>query len=258
MGKTEWSRYFRLSLLLHLVILSLGGALLYAQRSLPEKSLGPIRIHLAEPDPGKNGTSGGKGGNTGLSSNGVSGGGHLAPAENQAGTRNDRLEQLLEAPSLVNDQGKVRTRGETVTGTEAVPGETASLASGSMAGGELGTETNGEGGKGTGPGDGEREGIGGNGSSGQDLSCDATLLPFDKEYPLASRKAGEEGVPVVRVLINADGSVASASLEESSGYDRLDRTALQVARKWHFLPARDAAGTAISCRKSISIRYTLE
>ncbi len=53
MGKTEWSRYFRLSLLLHLVILSLGGALLYAQRSLPEKSLGPIRIHLAEPDPGK-------------------------------------------------------------------------------------------------------------------------------------------------------------------------------------------------------------
>lgn len=53
MAKPEWNRYFSLSLLAHLLILSLGGALLYAHRSLPETPQESIRVHLAGPDGGR-------------------------------------------------------------------------------------------------------------------------------------------------------------------------------------------------------------
>jgi len=55
-------------------------------------------------------------------------------------------------------------------------------------------------------------------------------------YPAESRKLGESGVVVVRVLIAASGKVADAKVSRSSGYPRLDEAALTAARTAQFRP----------------------
>lgn len=57
------------------------------------------------------------------------------------------------------------------------------------------------------------------------------------EFPYLSRKAREEGVVVLRVLVSADGRAARLEVEESSGFERLDAAALKTVKKWRFIPA---------------------
>ena len=57
-------------------------------------------------------------------------------------------------------------------------------------------------------------------------------------YPPTSRRLGEQGTVLLRVLIGADGSVQQAQLKKSSGYDRLDAAALETVRKWRFVPGK--------------------
>ncbi|HEX2547196.1 MAG TPA: energy transducer TonB [Ramlibacter sp.] len=57
-------------------------------------------------------------------------------------------------------------------------------------------------------------------------------------YPPASRRLGEQGTVLLRVLIGPDGSVQDLQLKRSSGYDRLDRSAQDAVRKWRFVPGR--------------------
>jgi len=53
------------------------------------------------------------------------------------------------------------------------------------------------------------------------------------EYPVFSRKRREEGtVSVVMTIVR--GSVEKAEIERSSGYERLDASALRAARQWRF------------------------
>jgi len=55
-------------------------------------------------------------------------------------------------------------------------------------------------------------------------------------YPRASLMRREEGRVIVRVSITTQGDVASVSLQRSSGYERLDQSALDAARKARFKP----------------------
>lgn len=57
-------------------------------------------------------------------------------------------------------------------------------------------------------------------------------------YPPASRRAGEQGKVIVRVLIGPDGIAKEAELRQSSGYDRLDRAAIETVRKWRYVPGK--------------------
>jgi periplasmic protein TonB len=57
-------------------------------------------------------------------------------------------------------------------------------------------------------------------------------------YPPASRRLGEKGKVVLRVLIGVDGTAQDATVLQSSGYDRLDRTALQAVRQWRYVPGK--------------------
>lgn len=59
-------------------------------------------------------------------------------------------------------------------------------------------------------------------------------------YPAASRQLGEAGRVVVRVFIGLEGTALQAQLAVSSGYDRLDAVALQTARRWRYVPGREA------------------
>ncbi|MGX1197297.1 energy transducer TonB [Parvibaculum sp. MBR-TMA-1.3b-4.2] len=57
-------------------------------------------------------------------------------------------------------------------------------------------------------------------------------------YPAASRRMGEEGRVVLELYVDETGDVTKGRIAQSSGFPRLDKTALiHAKRKWHFLPA---------------------
>ena len=58
------------------------------------------------------------------------------------------------------------------------------------------------------------------------------------KYPRVSRKRGERGQVLVRVFINRDGSSERVEIEQSSGFNRLDKAAMDSARKCRFIPAK--------------------
>ena len=57
-------------------------------------------------------------------------------------------------------------------------------------------------------------------------------------YPAMSRRLAEQGRVMVRVFIGADGLPQKAELQTGSGYDRLDRAALDSVMRWRFVPGR--------------------
>ena len=256
MGNPEWSRYVRLSLVIHLVLLSAGGALLYAHRSLPDKGAEPIRVHLAEPGPagGNSGKTRGTGnGNQDVFGEPVGGG---TPASRESGET--ARDALLEAPSRVSDQGEVQapagssgeTADSTLSGSGSSQGSGGEVPGTGTTGGSSNGEGASEGGTGT-------SGGGGEGEEAGDRSRDASLTGYSKIYPQASRASGEEGTALVGVEVSAGGEVTSAWLEGSSGYDRLDRAALKSAWQWSFSPALDASGRPVPARKTVHVVYSL-
>ena len=60
-------------------------------------------------------------------------------------------------------------------------------------------------------------------------------------YPLAARRAGEQGTVTLRVLITRDGLPARIELEKTSGSSHLDTAAQEAVRTWRFEPARRGA-----------------
>jgi protein TonB len=76
-------------------------------------------------------------------------------------------------------------------------------------------------------------------------------------YPPASRRSGEQGKVIVRVLIGADGLAKEAELRQSSGFDRLDRAALETVRKWRYVPGK-RAGVPEAMWFNVPINFVLE
>ena len=57
-------------------------------------------------------------------------------------------------------------------------------------------------------------------------------------YPAVSRRLGEEGKVLLRVLVSPDGRAAAVNLEKSSNFERLDEAARQAVAQWRFVPAK--------------------
>ena len=57
-------------------------------------------------------------------------------------------------------------------------------------------------------------------------------------YPVLSRRAGEQGHVLLRVLVNAAGRADEVQVRGSSGSTRLDEAACNTVRRWRFEPAR--------------------
>ena len=66
----------------------------------------------------------------------------------------------------------------------------------------------------------------------------AYLRNPEPAYPLSSRRRGEQGTVLLKVLVSRDGAAASVNVEKTSGYAALDQSALDSVRKWRFAPAR--------------------
>jgi protein TonB len=76
-------------------------------------------------------------------------------------------------------------------------------------------------------------------------------------YPPMSRRLGEQGKVVVRVLISAEGTARDAVVRQSSGYPRLDQAALETVRKWRYVPGkRDGVPEAMWF--NVPINFVLE
>jgi protein TonB len=57
-------------------------------------------------------------------------------------------------------------------------------------------------------------------------------------YPPLSRRVGEQGKVMLRVLVNAKGTADTVELRSSSGSSRLDDAAVESVKHWRFVPAR--------------------
>lgn len=56
-------------------------------------------------------------------------------------------------------------------------------------------------------------------------------------YPSLSRRLREEGVVILEILIKADGTVGEIKIKSSSGFKRLDATAVNAVKHWRYQPA---------------------
>ena len=63
------------------------------------------------------------------------------------------------------------------------------------------------------------------------------INPLPK-YPPLAREKGYEGTVYLRVLVRADGRVGQLAIDRSSGYEILDREAVDSVKGWAFLPAK--------------------
>lgn len=70
-------------------------------------------------------------------------------------------------------------------------------------------------------------------------SADAQYAQSCKpNYPAMSKRLGEQGKVIVRVLVGADGLPKSAEVKKSSGFDRLDEAAVEYIMKCRFVPGK--------------------
>ncbi|MDB5869914.1 MAG: outer rane transport energization protein TonB [Polaromonas sp.] len=76
-------------------------------------------------------------------------------------------------------------------------------------------------------------------------------------YPPLSRRLGEQGKVIARVLIGADGVPQKAELRQSSGFERLDQAALATVMKWRYVPGK-RGGVAEEMWFNVPINFVLE
>jgi len=76
-------------------------------------------------------------------------------------------------------------------------------------------------------------------------------------YPPISKRLGEQGKVVVRVLIGVDGAAQKAEIYKSSGFDRLDQTALKTVTGWRYVPGK-RNGVAEAMWFNVPINFVLE
>lgn len=57
-------------------------------------------------------------------------------------------------------------------------------------------------------------------------------------YPQFSRRLGEQGRVILRVLVSPRGTAEDVQVRTSSGYQRLDNSARDTVRHWKFVPAQ--------------------
>jgi protein TonB len=83
------------------------------------------------------------------------------------------------------------------------------------------------------------------------------LLSPHPVYPRQARLMGWEGVVVLRLLVNAQGSVAQVTVMTGSGVALLDEAAVDAAWQWRFEPARDG-NRPIAMVHEVRFRFRLD
>lgn len=77
------------------------------------------------------------------------------------------------------------------------------------------------------------------------------------DYPRMSKRLGEQGKVVVKVLIGEDGRAQKVELLTTSGFERLDKSAMEAAMRWRYVPGK-RGGVAEAMWYQVPIQFTLE
>ncbi len=89
-------------------------------------------------------------------------------------------------------------------------------------------------------------------------SSDAEYLNNAKPiYPPLSKRLGEHGHVLVRTLIGVDGVAQRSEIARSSGFERLDKSALESVMKWRYVPGK-RAGVPEAMWFNVPLRFVLE
>ncbi len=76
-------------------------------------------------------------------------------------------------------------------------------------------------------------------------------------YPRQSKRMGEQGTVVVRVLIGLQGTAEKADIDTSSGFARLDHAALVTVQRWRYVPGK-RMGAPEAMWFKVPVRFILE
>ncbi|MDR1935243.1 MAG: energy transducer TonB, partial [Candidatus Accumulibacter sp.] len=76
-------------------------------------------------------------------------------------------------------------------------------------------------------------------------------------YPEQSRRLGEQGLVVARVLIGADGRPKDFAIKRSSGYVRLDKVVGETVMRWRYVPGM-RNGVAEAMWYDVPLKFSLK
>jgi periplasmic protein TonB len=79
----------------------------------------------------------------------------------------------------------------------------------------------------------------------------------DPVYPAGSRRDGEQGSGMFRVLVDEKGRPVDVQIAKSSGFPRLDEAAVAAIRKWAFKPAVQN-GQPVQSWTRVAVSFKLE
>ncbi len=96
---------------------------------------------------------------------------------------------------------------------------------------------------------------GNGGTGGRSSAPNYGINPLPK-YPLLAREKGYEGTVYLRVLVRADGRVERLTVDRSSGYEVLDRAAVDSVREWAFFPAKKG-GRSVQSWVLLPVKFAL-
>jgi len=75
-------------------------------------------------------------------------------------------------------------------------------------------------------------------------------------YPRFSRRLGEEGRVLLKVLVTTQGTPGAVAVEQSSGFERLDKAAIKAVEHWQFVPARKGS-EILSAYVLVPVKFSL-
>jgi TonB family protein len=76
-------------------------------------------------------------------------------------------------------------------------------------------------------------------------------------YPLVSRRMMEQGAVDLRLCLTNQGRIESVVVTKSSGYKRLDNSALETVKTWKFSPLEMVEASSSDCYR-LPIHFKLE
>ena len=76
-------------------------------------------------------------------------------------------------------------------------------------------------------------------------------------YPSASKRVREQGRVILRVLVTPEGAADAIEVRTSSGFERLDRAAIDAVKRWRFSPARRGA-EAVAAYALVPVLFSLD
>lgn len=84
------------------------------------------------------------------------------------------------------------------------------------------------------------------------------LSRYEPSYPEQARKAGIEGMVVLRIEILENGRAGDVSVSHSSGSELLDDAAVEAVQRWRFVPAKvKGTGKSIACQTTMPVVFKL-